>query len=41
LREDIWKEPLPEVRDGYIEVSDKPGLGIELDEGKIAQYMTR
>ena len=41
LREDILKEPLPEVKDGYIEVSDKPGLGIELDEGKIAQYMSR
>jgi len=41
LREDILKEPLPEVKDGYIEVSDKPGLGIELDDGKIAQYMSR
>jgi mannonate dehydratase len=28
----------PEVRKGYAYISDKPGLGIELDEVKAAQY---
>jgi L-alanine-DL-glutamate epimerase-like enolase superfamily enzyme len=41
LREDILKEPLLEVHNGYIQVPDKPGLGIELDEGKVAEYMSR
>lgn len=38
LREDILKEPLPGVKNGYIGAPDKPGLGIEIDEGKITEY---
>jgi L-alanine-DL-glutamate epimerase-like enolase superfamily enzyme len=40
LREDILKEPLPPVQNGFIEVPDKPGLGIELDEAKIAEFVS-
>jgi len=28
----------PEVRDGYVYVSEKPGLGVDLDESKAALY---
>ncbi len=28
----------PEVRDGYVYVSDRPGLGIDIDEAKAAKY---
>ncbi len=33
IRDDrpILKEPLP-VKDGYIEIPEKPGLGLEFDE---------
>jgi L-alanine-DL-glutamate epimerase-like enolase superfamily enzyme len=41
LREDILKEPLPPVKDGFIEIPDKPGLGIELDEDKIERYLRK
>jgi galactonate dehydratase len=36
LGEGILKEPL-HLKDGYIEVPKKPGLGIELDEKAIAK----
>jgi mannonate dehydratase len=29
---------LPEVRDGYLYPSDKPGLGIDIDEALAARY---
>ena len=29
---------VPRVRDGYIEVPDAPGIGVELDEEEIAKY---
>ena len=33
--------PKPLIKDGYIEVPDKPGLGIELDEEAIAHHLAR
>jgi L-alanine-DL-glutamate epimerase-like enolase superfamily enzyme len=35
--EDLLVEPL-EVRDGAVRAPDKPGLGVELDEAKLARY---
>jgi L-alanine-DL-glutamate epimerase-like enolase superfamily enzyme len=35
--EDLLTEPL-EFRDGAIRAPDKPGLGVELDESKVARY---
>jgi galactonate dehydratase len=29
---------VPRVRNGYLEVSDAPGIGVELDEDEIAQH---
>jgi len=34
---ELLKEPF-EIKEGYIEVSEKPGLGIELNEEAIANY---
>mgnify|MGYP005838428631 CR=1 FL=1 len=39
-RSEVLKEPLM-VRDGYIPVPNKPGLGIELDEEAIRKYPPR
>ena len=38
LRENLLQEPVKINRKGYIELSDKPGLGIELDESTIEKY---
>ena len=38
LREELLKEPLPTMKDGYIQVPQKPGLGIELDERALERY---
>jgi len=38
--DDLVVEPI-KIRDGYIEVSEKPGLGIELDEKAIEKYTVR
>jgi muconate cycloisomerase len=35
--DDLLAEPL-EVRDGAVRAPDKPGLGVELDEAKLARY---
>ncbi len=35
--EDLLTEPL-EVRDGAVRAPEKPGLGVELDESKLARY---
>jgi len=35
----IFKEPIPEVKDGFCDVPQKPGLGIELDKDAL-QSMT-
>jgi D-galactarolactone cycloisomerase len=37
LRTDLTTEP-PEVRDGFLRVPDGPGLGIALDEDRLASY---
>ena len=29
------------LKDGYVSVPDRPGLGVELDEGVIDQYRIR
>jgi len=39
-RDFVLTEPVRIDKDGYAVLSDKPGLGIELDEAKIAQYET-
>ncbi len=39
--EPFWKDlfsPLPVIKDGYLELPDRPGLGIELDEEAFAKY---
>jgi len=38
LRDDILAVPIV-IEDGYTEVPKKPGLGIELDDGKIEKYL--
>jgi muconate cycloisomerase len=38
--EDLLVEPL-EVRDGAVRAPDRPGLGVELDEAKLARYRVR
>jgi len=35
----IFKNPIPEAKDGYCEIPNKPGLGYELDENKIKKYI--
>jgi galactonate dehydratase len=37
LGDRILKEPFKLDKDGYIPLSDKPGLGVEIDEESIAQ----
>jgi L-alanine-DL-glutamate epimerase-like enolase superfamily enzyme len=37
VRKDVLKEPLM-VKDGYIPLPTKPGLGIELNEEAIKKY---
>jgi L-alanine-DL-glutamate epimerase-like enolase superfamily enzyme len=39
-RDFVLTEPVSIDKDGYAVLSDKPGLGIELDEERIAQYET-
>ncbi len=38
LREELLVEPLPPMRDGQIEVPQKPGLGIEIDEKALLRF---
>jgi L-alanine-DL-glutamate epimerase-like enolase superfamily enzyme len=37
-RDFVLREPVSIDKDGYAVLSDKPGLGVELDEERIAQY---
>ena len=39
-KDDLIKEPMTLV-DGAIEVPDKPGMGIDVDEKKIEKYRVR
>jgi L-alanine-DL-glutamate epimerase-like enolase superfamily enzyme len=38
LREELLLEPLPTMKGGYLEVPQKPGLGIEIDPKAIARF---
>ena len=38
LRENLLREPVWINRSGYIDLTDKPGLGIELDEAVVKKY---
>jgi L-alanine-DL-glutamate epimerase-like enolase superfamily enzyme len=37
-RDFIFREPLWIDSEGYVKVPDKPGLGLDLDEEKLAKY---
>lgn len=37
----IFKEPIPEPKDSICSLSEKPGLGYELDEDKIKKYILK
>ncbi|MBI2942124.1 MAG: galactonate dehydratase [Chloroflexi bacterium] len=41
LQEEMFKEPVLEVRDGWFTVPQGPGLGVEIDEEKIARHPAR
>jgi L-alanine-DL-glutamate epimerase-like enolase superfamily enzyme len=38
LREELLTEPVKINKDGYIELWDKPGLGVELDQAVVQRY---
>ena len=38
LRENLLQEPIRINKDGYIELMDKPGLGVELNQSVVKQY---
>jgi len=38
LRENLLTEPITINKDGYIELTDKPGLGVELNQSIVNQY---
>lgn len=40
LYQAIWEDP-PKIRDGYIELPEKPGLGIELSEEAVKRYSSK
>ncbi len=40
LRDELLKEPIAIDNDGMIRLSDRPGLGIELDPAAVARYRT-
>jgi galactonate dehydratase len=37
VRREVVKEPIPLVR-GYLEIPERPGLGVELDEKAAARH---
>ena len=41
LRQDLLATPLPEVRNGSVEVPGAPGLGLEIDEDALARYTVK
>jgi len=41
LEDDLIREPFCEIHDGYTEVPKGPGLGIELDEKAVSEYLVR
>jgi L-alanine-DL-glutamate epimerase-like enolase superfamily enzyme len=38
LRDELLKEPIGIEPDGTIKLSERPGLGIELDRGAVERY---
>ena len=45
IRPDWWLDilegfPIPLVKDGFIEVWDKPGLGVDFNIGKASAYLS-
>jgi D-arabinonate dehydratase len=41
LRDELLKEPIAIDRDGMIRLSERPGLGIELDPAAVERYRTQ
>jgi L-alanine-DL-glutamate epimerase-like enolase superfamily enzyme len=41
LRESLTLDPVERFADGTIEVPDKPGLGIELNEEIVSKYLVK
>lgn len=39
FKDDVIKDPL-KIQDGYLSLPNKPGLGFEIDEAKVAKYGT-
>ncbi len=39
LRENILQEPLPKPKNGYIPISNEPGLGIKLNRKVVSKYL--
>ena len=37
--EDLVKGDKPIIKEGYIEVPDKPGLGVELNEAEVKKHL--
>jgi L-alanine-DL-glutamate epimerase-like enolase superfamily enzyme len=38
LRDELLKEPVAIDRDGFVRLSERPGLGIELDPAAVERY---
>jgi len=38
LREELLKEPVRINKEGYIDLWDRPGLGVELDQSVVKKY---
>jgi L-alanine-DL-glutamate epimerase-like enolase superfamily enzyme len=40
LREELLVKPLPVPKNGWLDVPQSPGLGVEVDEGAVARFRT-
>ena len=38
LRWDLYQMPIKQFKDSYIELEEKPGLGIEINEDVVKRY---
>lgn len=41
VRDRILKEPIVVRKDGYVDIPNKPGIGVELDEEAVAKYTVK
>jgi L-alanine-DL-glutamate epimerase-like enolase superfamily enzyme len=41
LANDIVKRPIERFKDGFMELPDRPGLGIELKEELVGKYLVK